>query len=76
MRPSYYTTHKHAHKCTDKCHDCSAMFDLISQYKSKYSENKLSKNSVVIMIDNIFKKIKNIKIRTCKQYKITLNNIN
>jgi hypothetical protein len=75
LRPSYYTTHNHVHKCTDKCHDCSLMFDLISQYKSKYSENKLSNNSVIIMIDIIFKKIKNIKIRACNQYTEKIHNI-
>jgi hypothetical protein len=75
LRPSYYTTNKYSHKCTDKCHDCSLMFDLISQYKSKYSENKFSNNSIPIMIDNIFKKIKPVKFKICSQYKTTLNNI-
>jgi len=75
LRSSYYTTHNHVHKCTDKCHDCSLMFDLISQYKSKYSENKFSHHPVFTMVDIIFNKIKNVKIKTCKQYKITFNNI-
>ena len=74
LRPSYYKS-KVKHKCTDNCHDCIAMINLLKEYKEKYPENNFSKQSLTKMIEQLFNEIQNVKKRLCKDFKKVVKNL-
>ena len=74
LKPSYYKTNI-KHKCTDHCHDCVAMINLLIEYKEKYPENKFSKQSITKMVEQLFNEIQNVKLRICNDFKKTLKNL-
>ena len=74
LRPSYYKSNV-KHSCTDHCHDCIAMINLLKEYKEKYPENKFSKQSLTKMIEQLFKEIQRVKQRICSNFKQILKNL-
>ena len=74
LRPSYYKS-KIKHKCTDNCHDCIAMINLLKEYKEKYPENNFSKQSLTKMIEQLFNEIQNVKKRLCEDFKKVVKNL-
>ena len=62
-RSSYYKHNYNNNKCIDHCYDCSAMINLLEEYKKKYNDTEFGKLNIKSMINKI---IKYFNYRPCK----------